>query len=215
MRACTKKSAQTNSDSKRSCGSRNAFRRRYCRLARRSVSKGSMSRPPLRQRAKSAETFTTTFAGSAYARCRGRGCVRQGRACGALQCVRRRARTRPHVPPAISSRSIESGRRAVVGEHDSPSATARGVLLHSLLHRLRSEAPRADAGELRIAVPDSLLGRGLRADRAAWRAARIVSGIDLRRSHLRAACRRPVCALHGRCVRSDGCAGAGIHGVDG
>ena len=38
-----------------------------------------------------------------------------------------------------------------------------------------------DAGQLRPAVPDSLFGRDVRADRAARRAARIVPGLDLRR----------------------------------
>ena len=49
-----------------------------------------------------------------------------------------------------------------------------------------------DAGQLRPAVSDPLLGRRVRADRAAGRAAGIVQGLDLRRGVVRAARRRRV-----------------------
>ena len=68
-----------------------------------------------------------------------------------------------------------------------------------------------DAREFRTAVSDPLLGRRLRADRVAGRAARIVPGLDVRRSHVPAPRGRPLRALHGRCVRSDECARAGVH----
>ena len=77
---------------------------------------------------------------SQHARRRRRRRVGKGRAGGALQRVRRRARSRPDVPATLSARAIESRRRAVVGEHDPPPAAARGVLLHAVLHDLRSEA---------------------------------------------------------------------------
>ena len=105
---------------------------------------------------------------------RGRRRLGQGRAGGALQRVCRGARARPHVPPPLPAGALEPGRRAVVGEHDPAPAAARGVLLHALLRGLRSEAADRDAGQLRPAVSDPLLGGRLRADRAAGRAARIV-----------------------------------------
>ena len=73
-------------------------------------------------------------AGVEHAGRRGRRRFRQGRAGGALQRICRRARARPHVPPALSARSLEPGRRAVLGQHDPAAAAARGVLLHAVLH---------------------------------------------------------------------------------
>ena len=83
----------------------------------------------------------------------------QGRARGALQRLRRRARARPHLPPPLSAGAIEPGERAVVDQHDPAPASARGVLLHALLRDLRSEAAHDDAGQLGPAVSDPLLRR--------------------------------------------------------
>ena len=113
-------------------------------------------------------------AGVEHAGRRRRRRVGQGRAGGALQRVRRRARARPHVPPPLPARALEPGERAGVDQHDPAPAPARGVLLHALLHDLRSEAAHDDDGQLRAAVSGALLGDELRADRVAGRAARIV-----------------------------------------
>ena len=65
----------------------------------------------------------------------------------AAELVRGRTFRRRYLPERSSA-----GERAVVGEHDPPSAPARGVLLHAVLRRLRSEATDRDAGQLRPAV---------------------------------------------------------------
>ena len=75
-----------------------------------------------------------------HARRRRRRRVGEGRAGGALQRLCRRARARPHVPPALHAGTFEPRGCPVVDEHDSSSAAARGVLLHALLHDLRFEA---------------------------------------------------------------------------
>ena len=46
----------------------------------------------------------------------------KGRAGGALQRVRRRARARPHVPAPLPAGAIDAGRRADVDQHDPPRA---------------------------------------------------------------------------------------------
>ena len=79
-------------------------------------------------------------AGVEHAGHRGRGCIRQGRSGGALQRVRRGAGARPHVPPPLHARAIESGRDPVVRQHDPPPASARRVLLHAVLRVVRSQA---------------------------------------------------------------------------
>ncbi len=91
------------------------------------------------------------------------------------------------VPPAVRAGRVRRRRRALVGQHDPPRAAAGGVLLHAVLRDLRPEAADGDAGELRPALRDPLLGRQLRAGRAGRRAARIVPGLDLRRGVLRPA----------------------------
>src|SRR5262249_13958357 len=86
---------------------------------------------------------------------------------------------RPDLPSPLPSRSVRSGQRAVVGQHDPSSASAGGVLLHAVLRDLRSEAPRGHAGELGAAVSDPRVRRRCLADRSAGRAARIVPGREL------------------------------------
>ena len=133
--------------------------------------KGSKSPPRSRRRARSAATFTIT---SRRRRTRWSSRWATSRA----RASRRRsiARLPPSWYAAARSagaifRSLESRERALLGQHDPAAAPARGVLLHALLHRLRSQAACPDAGEFRIAVSDPLLGRRLRANRVARRAA--------------------------------------------
>ena len=66
-------------------------------------------------------------------------------------------------------------------------------------------------GQLGPAVSGAVLGNRVRADRIARRAARLVCGIDLRRGDVLAAGRRGLRVLHGRRVRGDERARAGVH----
>ena len=110
-------------------------------------------------------------AGVEHAGRRGRRRLGQGRAGGAVQRVCRRARPRPHVPAPLSAGTIESRGRALVGQHDSSAAPARGVLLHALLRVFDLKRRIHDAGQLRPAVSDSLFG-GQRAPRSSCQASR-------------------------------------------
>ena len=116
-----------------------------------------------------------------HARRRRRRRVGQGRAGGALRRVCRRAGALADDAPPLYAGSLQRVGRAAGDEHHPARAAARGVLLHALLRVLRLPAQDADAVELRAAVPDPLLGRGVRADRAPGRAARFVSRRHLRR----------------------------------
>ena len=114
-------------------------------------------------------------------------------------------------------------RRRYLPERSSPAGVLSSV--NTILHQRQLEeyyctlcytifdlqAPDHDAGELGPAVSDPVFSRGLRADRAAGRAARIVSGIDMRRSVVSAAGGRRVRVLHGRRVRGDERGRPGIH----
>ena len=125
---------------------------------------------------------------SPSATCRARACRRRSTARLPPSWCAARTFRRRYLPERSSP-----GERAVVDQHDPAPAPARGVLLHALLRRLRSEAAHRDAGQLGPAVSDPLRGDGVRADRAARRAARLVPGIDLRRGDVRAA-RRATCS---------------------
>ena len=119
-------------------------------------------------------------AGIAHAGRGSGGCLRQGRAGGALQRLRGGVDPRTNLQAPLPAGPFESGGCALVGQHDPAAASARRVLLHALLHRVRPEAPRHDAREFGTAVPDTLHGRQLRPDRAARRPARLVPGLHLR-----------------------------------
>ena len=78
--------------------------------------------------------------------------IGQGRARGALRCIRRRARALAHLSPAVHDDPVEPVGRARVDERDSARAAARGIFLRALLRRIRfQEAPARD-GQLRAAV---------------------------------------------------------------
>ena len=101
------------------------------------------------------------------------------------ELVRSRTFRRRYAPERF-----EPGRRAGVDEHDPLRAAARGVLLHALLRGVRLQAPhrrRSPTPGCRIrfaaAATDGRSTDAGRADRAAGRAARIVSRVDLRRGH--------------------------------
>ena len=73
-------------------------------------------------------------------------------------------------------RALEPGERARLDQHDPAPAPARRMLLHALLHDLRSQAPDDDDGEFGLAVSGEVVRRRVLADRAAGRAARVVPG---------------------------------------
>ena len=95
---------------------------------------------------------------------------------------RRRTGPLPDAAPPLHARPVQRGGRAAVDEQDPARATARGVLLHAVLRLLRLQGTGADDVELRAAVSDPLQRGGMRADRTAGRAARIVCRRHLRRS---------------------------------
>ena len=128
--------------------------------------------------------------------------VGKGRPGGALQRVCGRARARTHVPPPLSAGALQPRERARVDQHDPAPAPARGVLLHALLHHLRSQAAHDDAGELGPAVSGAVLGDRVRADRIARRAARIVRR-DRPTTRRRSRCRpaRSTCSARTACPK--------------
>ena len=85
---------------------------------------------------------------------RARACRRRSTARLPRELVRGRTFRRRYMPERSTP-----GRRAVVGQHDPPPASARGVLLHAVLRDLRPQAAHDDAGQLGAAVSDSLLRR--------------------------------------------------------
>ncbi len=125
----------------------------------------------------------------------------------AAELVRGRTFRRRYLPERSSPAGVLSSVNTILHQRQLEE-----YLLHDVLHDLRSETPDPHAGELRIAVSDPVLVRGLRADRVAGRTAWFFPWHDLRRGHLRAARRRCLRVLYGRGVRSDECARPGVHG---
>ena len=108
--------------------------------------------------------------------------------------------------------AVQSRGRAGIHQHDSPRAATRGVLLHALLLAFRSQAPRGDARELRVALPGAVHVKRRGPDLVAGRPARVVCGIDVRRGDVRTVGGGCVPLLLGRCLRGHGRIGAGVRG---
>ena len=104
-------------------------------------------------------------------------------------------------------------RRRFMPERSSPAAVLTSI--NRIMHErqleeyyctlcyavVRSQAAHRDARKLRAALSGSRVGRYGRPDRAAWRSARIVRRVDLRRSQRRPEARRRLRVLLGRHFR--------------
>ena len=208
-RGSTKRCARTRSGWRRSCGSRSACRWRCCPTEPPKRLKGVELAAAFASARELGGDFHDYLAPEsntlvvALGDVSGKGVPAALYSAFAAELVRGRTFRRRYLPERSSPAGV-----LVVDQHDPAPASARGVLLHALLRHLRPEAALDDAGELGPAVSDSCSAEGLRADRAAWRSARIVCrDRPTTRSTLPAAGGRALRVLHGRRVRSDERAG--------
>ena len=177
--ALRSRSEPTRCGSRRKCASRSACRWRCCRRSCPKKLKGvdvAWHFDPARELGGDIYEFLSPEPTHPGRRRRRR--VRQGRAGGALQLVRRRSRARPHVPAAVHARARQPREPADVAQPHPPRASARGVLLHAVLRVVRSQADDGDVRELGPAVSGARVRIVSAADRAGGPAARVVRRLD-------------------------------------
>ena len=125
----------------------------------------------------------------------------------AAELVRGRTFRRRYLPERSSPASVLASINTIL--HQRQLEEYYCTLCYTIFDLKRRTMTMANSG---LPYPMQVLGDGVRADRAAGRAARIVRRVDLRRGHVLAAGRRGLRVLHRRRVRGDERARPGVHG---
>ena len=207
MPGSTRRSAQTKCGSRRKFVSRSACRRRCCPSSCRNGSRVWMWRHDLRRPASLGETCTTSWRRNrtrlvvAVGDVSGKGVPAALYSAFAGELVRSRTYRRRYAPDRFGPAGVLAAMNTILYERQLEEYYC--TLCYALFDFKRRTVVMSNSGLPYPFRSTGACGPGAVADRhrAARRAPRVVSGIHVRRGHLRPAARGSVRLLHGRRLR--------------